>query len=168
MKVIARWNEDISWIKGKHIIVQKDVDMPNVGREPASYLWWIIQNYDNLPKEVHFLQANPFDHVDENFNAKWWADSDITGNPHHPGLDIKTVADQLGIVCPTDWKFPAGMCVKVPRKEIKKYPLEWYEKALTLCIEFPQGPWIFERLWSLMFGLSPGQKPPKQNPNSNI
>ncbi len=165
MKVIARWNEDISWIKERkfknYCIVQKDVDLPNVGREPSSYLWWIIQNYDKLPKEVHFLQANPFDHVDENLESKWWAESDKTGSPHHPGLSIEPLASILGLELPDNWTFPAGACFKVPQKEIKKYPLDWYKKALTLCNEYPQGPWIFERLWPLMYKII--QKPPKRN-----
>lgn len=153
MKIIARYNEDVSWVKGKHFIVQKDIHLPNKGRETSSYLWWIIENYDNLPATMHFLQANPFDHVDENLNIKWWADSDKEGNPHHPGLLIEPLANELGIELKDKWLFPAGACFKVPRKEIKKYPLDWYKKAFTLSNEYPQAPWIFERLWSLIYSI---------------
>ena len=153
LKVIARWNEDVSWVEGPHFIVQKDVHVPNQGRETSSYLWWITENYDNLPPSVHFLQANPWDHVNENLETKWWAESNEKGEPHHPGLDIKGLAHMLGIEPPTNWTFPTGACFKVPRKEIKKYPLDWYKNAFKLSNEFPQAPWIFERLWSLIYKL---------------
>ena len=151
MKIIARFNEDVSWVTGPHFIVQKGEHLENKGREASSYLWWIIENYDNLPKNVHFLQANPWDHVDKHLHTKWWADSDKEGNPHHPGLLIEPLANALGITLKDKWLFPAGACFKVSRKEIKKYPLEWYKKAFTLANEYPQAPWIFERLWNLIY-----------------
>lgn len=152
MKIIAKFNEDVSWVTGPHVIVQKDKDLPNLGRETSSYLWWIIQNYENLPDTMHFLQANPFDHVNENLETKWWADSDKEGNPHHPGLLIEPLANELGINLPEGfWLFPAGACFKVTRDEVLKYPKEWYEKAFKLSNEYPQAPWIFERLWKLIY-----------------
>lgn len=153
MKVIARYNEDVSWVTEPFTIVQKGVDLPNEGREASSYLWWIIENYKKLPDEVHFLQANPFDHVDDNLISKWWADSDNQGNPHHGGLRIQELADILGLALNPKWTFPAGACFKVSKKQIKKYPLSWYKEAYKQSMEFPQAPWIFERLWSVIYDI---------------
>jgi hypothetical protein len=153
MKVIARYNEDVSWATQPFEIVQKGEHLPNEGREASSYLWWIIENYDKLPDEVHFLQANPFDHVDKDLNIIWWAESDKHGNPHHNGLRIGELAGILDLDLPIAWKFPAGACFKVSKEEIKKYSLDWYKEAYKQSMEFPQAAWIFERLWSVIYKI---------------
>lgn len=72
--VIARYNEDISWIKelknkkitiynkGNNDIPNKFIKLPNIGRESHTYLTHIIKNYDNLADITIFTQANPFFH----------------------------------------------------------------------------------------------------------
>jgi hypothetical protein len=77
--VIARYKENINWTRylpGKVIIYNKGpelilpenrgniqiVNSENVGREAHTYLYHIIQNYDNLSERVTFLQGDPFDH----------------------------------------------------------------------------------------------------------
>jgi hypothetical protein len=73
--VIARYNEDISWInkipsKTKITIYNKGIDdikypsikLPNVGRESHTYLTHIIDNYDNLADTTIFTQGEPFFH----------------------------------------------------------------------------------------------------------
>ena len=69
--VIAKYREDISFIKNFKYPVKvydKSTDYPNVGREAETYLRYIIENYDNLPEIVIFLQGNPFDHLPQNFD----------------------------------------------------------------------------------------------------
>jgi hypothetical protein len=86
--LIARFNEDIRWVRwldttriNKVIIVNKganDVRMhhtftpdkimylpgaPNVGREGQTFYQFIVDNYDNLPDHIVLLQGNPFDHA---------------------------------------------------------------------------------------------------------
>ena len=83
--IISRYNENIDWIdqlidlnkwicnivifnKGEDdlLITRPDIvneyKMENIGREGDTYLQYIINNYDNLPDHIWFLQANPFDH----------------------------------------------------------------------------------------------------------
>jgi hypothetical protein len=82
--VISRYNESLAWLdflteeqKAHVLVYNKGPDdisfpvnekLPNVGREGHTYLWYIIQNYDRLPEQVIFLQADPFDHF--KFEAK--------------------------------------------------------------------------------------------------
>jgi hypothetical protein len=75
--VIARYNEDLEWIKeepfNRHPIivynksdnenfsknnVKKIVNLPNVGREMHSYFYHIIENYDNLSDVTIFLPGS--------------------------------------------------------------------------------------------------------------
>jgi len=86
--VVARYNENIDWIKYidtnlfdifiynkgdeinsniKNILNCKIIKLENTGRESHTYLYHIINNYDNLPEKIVFTQAHPFDHVRNTF-----------------------------------------------------------------------------------------------------
>ena len=66
--VVARYNEDINWLtpyfdyckfynKGLDDINVPCVKLDNIGRESHTYLSYIIDNYDNLPLYVVFIQG---------------------------------------------------------------------------------------------------------------
>ena len=77
--ICARYNENINWLlplnddlitiynKGPddlHLFPKdKIIKLENLGREGATYLYHIIQNYDNLDDYTVFIQGNPVDHV---------------------------------------------------------------------------------------------------------
>ena len=71
--VIAKYKEDINWIKKlKHKVtiydksdfpVEGSIKLKNVGREGETFLYHIVKNYDNLDDVTVFLQGNPFEHV---------------------------------------------------------------------------------------------------------
>lgn len=73
--VISKYNEDVSWLTNiipdiNKIIYSKLSEennnaykkIPNVGREGQTYLYHIVNNYNNLSEYTVFCQANPFDH----------------------------------------------------------------------------------------------------------
>lgn len=72
--ILARYNEDISWIdkvdvekitiynKGENNLKYKCIKLPNIGRESHTYLYHIIENYDNLTELTIFSQGDPFFH----------------------------------------------------------------------------------------------------------
>jgi hypothetical protein len=74
--VVARYNEDISWIDklpGDVVVYNKGddftfdiprLDIPNVGREAETYIRAIVDLYDELNNfdSICFLQGNPFCH----------------------------------------------------------------------------------------------------------
>ena len=91
--VIARFKEDINWIKDINndiVIFNKGdnfsfnyprFDVPNVGRECETYLRAIIQYYEILDQyeSVVFLQGHPFDHCPDLFEILENADNnDVT------------------------------------------------------------------------------------------
>lgn len=77
--VVARYNENMDWLKTiqwNYVVYNKGEDdipdwvkniikLPNIGRESHTYLRYIVDNYDNLPDYIAFLQGNPFDHSKE-------------------------------------------------------------------------------------------------------
>lgn len=149
--VVARYEEDISWIRGKCFVVQKGEHMPNVGLEPSSYFWYIVNHYNELSGTYLFMQGDPFDHIvslDE-FKPPLICDKD--GSPHHSGLDIHGLSKELGIPLRDNYEFVPGCPLRVTAEQIKKHPLSFYEKALELSNTYPQGPWIFERIFKYVF-----------------
>lgn len=69
--VVAYYNEDLSWIEHlqkecciNNILIiskkhqnhpkYKSIHLPNVGRESHSFMWYIINHYDNLPETIFF------------------------------------------------------------------------------------------------------------------
>lgn len=82
--VIARYRENIDWInyidtnlydvfiynkgtKLPNILNCNIIELENKGRETHTYLYHIINNYENLPEKIIFTQANTSDHVNTNF-----------------------------------------------------------------------------------------------------
>ena len=72
--VISRYNEDISWInnysydyivynKGEKIEeVHNVLNVENIGNNQRDIFQFIVENYDNLPNIIVFVQGNPYDH----------------------------------------------------------------------------------------------------------
>jgi hypothetical protein len=81
--VIARYNEQLSWLKylpkvedrkyslclsnsGEFMgtpLADKEVEIPNQGREAGHYFRYLIDNYENLPPVMVFIQAEPWWHM---------------------------------------------------------------------------------------------------------
>jgi UDP-galactopyranose mutase len=73
--VVAHYNEDVEWLNKNqgnslHIYSKGNPPritcnlhiLPNIGREPHTYLTYIIDRYDSLPDIVFFTQGNIRDH----------------------------------------------------------------------------------------------------------
>lgn len=157
--VIARWIEDISWsLPLKCVVIQKDWDMPNVGREPASYFHFIIENYSNLQGEYVFTQADPFDHFPDFLNSDQryygqWLECESNGNPHHYGLPINEVMEMLGLPVQNLYKFKPACLFKVSAEEIRRRPIGFYLKCYALACMNKTYPYVFERIIPIIFKL---------------
>lgn len=71
--VVARYNENLDWIKseysrifiynkGEPLNIEKEIILPNIGRESQTYLYHIVENYYNLNDTTIFTQGNIADH----------------------------------------------------------------------------------------------------------
>ena len=104
--VVARYNEDLDWLnnyrkwiivynKGKRLKDEekyyKVYNIKNVGRESHTYLYHIINNWDNLSNNTLFIQGKSYDH-DNFINIKYYLLSQlpITINLSANKLDIET------------------------------------------------------------------------------
>lgn len=169
--VVARYQEDVDWINKvepvvKKVVVQKGVDLEVFGREAASFIWYILQNYDSLSGYYYFVQGSPFDHAPNilsGINSKPVSDyvefgeieveDDKYGVPHHVGLPYIEIFEYLfQKPCPERFSFKKGggqFCVSA--KNIKQHSKDFYERAFEMLKVHEKAPWVFERLWRSVF-----------------
>ena len=180
--VVAHYREDLSWLKDvpKDIFIQvicKGEEAPmgyqftvrkNVGREPESFLSYIVDNYEHLEGEYWFCQGRPFDHCFRFIDLlsrglqdpfMWAGNHDnpdnltrADGHPQHPGLDIHKVhrVFEDGEL-PGEYKFHSGCQFGVMAERIRERPKETYEKLLSLMGK-DDNEYAFERLVGHLFG----------------
>jgi hypothetical protein len=192
--VIARYNEDISYFSFfKNIIIVynkgednidpyfKSIKLPNIGRESHTYLYHIIQNYDNLSKKTLFLQGKINDHRPLP-TIEYFKSYDFIGrkSKHEIGL-IKNHINHVGKYLnelkkgnlkkskysPFEWINMIGIDILdlthfemiwganfcISRDLIHKKPKIFYENLMKY-IEYDSNPeegHFFERSWYLIF-----------------
>ena len=180
MIIIARYNENLDWVnnlKHPYIIINKgdeisfpSIKIDNVARESYSYLYYIVNNYDNLDDYLVFLQGNPFDHspnalgkIEGYFNngqSNFYTLSDriveftLNGCQYHPGLPLiksynlifNDTMDNDKIIT-----FGAGAQFIVPKENILKHPKDFYVKLFSLVEKDSILEWVCERFWGLIF-----------------
>lgn len=167
--VVARFKEGKEWLAEVPsewgVIVynkgypQDGKPLPNIGREPHTFLTHIVNNYNNLAELTAFVQGRPFDHCNSLFEflkasegkellwlgrEQLWSDAD--GSPAHPGLPVARVAKllDLDVKFPLPF-FPGGQFV-VSKKRLLKRPVEFWKTALEIVV-LENNTWCFERLW---------------------
>lgn len=152
--IIARYQEDVSWAdKLDKVVVQKGFDMENVGREPASYFHFIVNNYENLEGEYVFCQGNPFDHAPEILKGKFGVVHFCDGNgvPEHEGLPVDMVLRYLKLPTYSRYGFVAGCQFKASADKIREWPASFYQKCYDICVSDPLVPYVFERIMPIIF-----------------
>lgn len=179
--VISRYDEDISWVKYlnyPYTIYNKgndDISLPciklkNLGRESGTYIYHIIENYNNLPESLILLQGNPFEHnssvlkLIENFNSDeiiFLADgllpNDLEKVPKDHRNGINEIVNKLGLhdylinFIKPQYNYPHGSQWVVPKKFIisksKKFWLDLYEIHQKIFVS----PWVMERMFLYIF-----------------
>lgn len=158
--IVAQHEEDVGWTKDspwKTWIIKKTVDIPNVGREPATYLWAIDQLWGNLPDKMAFVQGDPFDHCPNLFeelqsvegfkalgNERFTTYAD--GAPTHSGIPVKEKYEKwTGKEFPGRIDFTRAGQFALTAKEIKQHPRKFYKDLHDEMLE-GEVPWVFERL----------------------
>lgn len=187
MILIAKYNEDVSWLndlKFPYIIYDKSKDIPNVGRESETYLRYIIENYNNLPDIVVFLQGNPFDHLKIrstnyiNDEIQTHINSDCViplNNFYHECHNVFTRTREsynalFNTEIPHNFGFSPGAQYIVPKECILYRPLEYYTTIVNVMRNINNTkisnnnclvcPWTIERMWPYIFN--------KNIPHKNI
>lgn len=160
--VIARYQEDLGWLRlvqGFNLVVLDKRQLGNRGREAASYLYFILQNYAALAGDYVFCQGDPFAHCAE-FDAvvgrqRFYGERyrcDWTGQPQHllGPLPIRAAVDGIALqFVPETLEFTAGAQFMASAEQIRRTPRRQYEAAAMIS-QTPTGPWVLERLWDYL------------------
>lgn len=165
--MIARYKEKLTWLENippeiQRSVVQKGTDLGNKGREPSSFIYYILENYDELEGTYYFVQGNPLPHCpdlrfqllnsDERLLGNKKHTSDGDGRGAHPGLAVKEVYEYvLGKDFPGKVDFVAGGQFCVSAETIKKRPKEFYQKCYDILIKDDITCYVFERIWGSIF-----------------
>jgi hypothetical protein len=173
--VIARFNEDISWIKNINSNIKKTIynkgsdylidtkQLPNIGRESDTFLRHILENYSRLSEYNIFLQGNPFFHYRNILNFINYDSSnqtiiflsdrietdDINGRPNHPGLKIGEVLENIGVSYLNDEKFTfsTGAQYRIHKSLILNKSFEWWENLYDVHNRYLSEPGINGSPW---------------------
>lgn len=160
--IVARYNENIDWIKNidntkYKIIVYNKIDgeniIPNRGREAYAYFYHIIKNYDSLADMIAFVQAgwndkrkisrgvniiNDLNNIVEKIDYRHLADrhkisNDKYGNPNGK-LDLWWYWNELfETKCPDKIYFSPFSMFCCSKEIILIRSKAFYEKCLSLC-----------------------------------
>lgn len=190
--LVARYNEDVDWcLEFPHIIYNKGetmegtIPLPNIGREAHTFLYHIVNNYDDLDDYTIFCQGNPFDHYKDMMNTikeflKFTNINDfiplsdtilLTSSlkcPYHESLPMKEYYNRFfgENESETLFYFIVGAQFLASKKAIQLIPLSVW-KYLLDRIELAEGPWVMERYWQILFLSALGEQsfPPLQLQN---
>ncbi len=136
--VVAVWNEDTGWLEKVPqswdlMVLRKGIDLPNVGREAATFLAAMAMPEVRAADYVACVQGSPLDHA-PNLIARLAAPRETPfewlGEPH--------LSDRMG--GPWD-RLPivAGAAIR----RLPEARLDWLRKEAAL----ERNAWSFERLW---------------------
>jgi hypothetical protein len=157
------------------------IALPNVGREAHSYLFHIVSRYDDLSDVSIFCQGHPFDHAFD-FHAslreiaahpeiigdfRWLGHivdtDDARGhtlfqswskNEDGRELDLHGFHRALfGCAGPGKYTFRLGAQFAVTRAQLRSRPVEFWQRALEISLEFPDAAHCFERTWDRVVGV---------------
>ena len=188
--VVAKHNEDLKWLdslidskitiynKG-NVDLSNSVRLTNIGREPQTYFYHIVNNYNNLSEWTFFTQGHPFDHVKNFidvvnnwevskpnviniqekgfffsngvFNKSLKSYSD--GKPYHFSvLNINKLWSSI-FKCepPKEYEFSAGCIFCIHKDLILERDIKFYKKCLALSETVEKSPWEFERMVQYIF-----------------
>jgi hypothetical protein len=159
--VVARYNENLDWLKkikkskdikitvynkGKDDIDVPFIPLPNIGRESHTYLYHIINNYDNLADQTIFCQGDPILHAPDFINLinkfrkkfepvqplslRYWAE-DVP--PHYePNPPIPTIEATKNLWFDKNARFHVEY---MDNNFITVYPYYYFDNGIKLYIE---------------------------------
>lgn len=173
--VIARFCEDVTWLQRlplgwTHRVIQKGVDLPNLGREASSYAWWIEHHHDQIDPDgtYAFLQGHPFephgvrmshlrevdrfqplgrDRIEERFSDGWIEGRTLGTEWQHAAPDAWRQWVSSAHAPPDRHEFTIGAQFLVRGRALVARPASWW-RYFGAWNHHGYRPWLSERLWS--------------------
>lgn len=185
--VVSRYSENLDWLnkyqnfatiynKGDDS-VEGSITLPNIGREAHTYLYHIVNNYDNLAEYTAFVQGDPLDPHSPRIHQSleyiigsnellpdfFWiseriveSDFEYEKEPYHKIFpNIKFAYEKIFGKVPekTNFIFGAGAQFCVSKNRIRKRPIQFYKNILDIYTHDPGK--VFDELSIKLLG-NPG------------
>lgn len=168
--IVARWQEPVEWTENlprgwKLLLVQKDVDLPNLSLCVESFYWGVVKLYPTLKRNdlVACVQGNPFDHCPDMLELleepakefRWLGDtnylSDGGGRPHDGGVPVAEIYEKwVGAPFPGEVRFGAGGQFIARADLILRRPLQEWQR-MQVDAGLGRNDWAFERCEEAIF-----------------
>ena len=173
--VVNHYQHDTSWVNRLHhpaIVYNKNphdtekyaLNLPNVGFDTIVYFRFIIDNYDNLPDYMCFLQDDPFFHcmdviqIVNNFGF----DRDfvpMSTSYYLGGHDWKMsedYAELVGLQYQRPLKMITSCQVIISREKVLQRPKSFYELLVSTIDQHVKSPanYAIENLWPTILGFN--------------
>lgn len=154
--VVARYNEDIKWLIPFKLVTiiynkgdDKDINpnfntikLKNVGRESHTYLYHIVNNYDNLKDRTIFIQGCINDHKILDFEEYFKDGNDFIAKTSELKMDkLRTMIEHYG-----KWSIDA-------MKKCDYTPYDWIEKVIGIDMNEIQNN-ESKVIWGANFSIS--------------
>jgi hypothetical protein len=151
------------------------------GREEYGYLQHLVSRYDSLADCTVFAQGKPFDHVPDFHKIlhrlafgetvvdpfQWYGfiidEDDRTGSLLFQRWPKNVAADPLplerfwqelwGTPAPERVTFHPSAHFAVTRAQVRRQPIDFYRRALSISATLPHAGHCFERVWDRVFNV---------------
>ena len=157
--VVARFKEDIIWLlpyknittiynKGDDNILLNNfntIKLPNIGRESHTYLYHIINNYDNLADKTIFFQGKIDDHKVLNIEEYFNENKDFIGKLNV--INIEKLKKNIEHIGKWEKDYITG-----DMKKCNFTPFEWLDKVIGIKIDEKIN--ITNIVWGANFSVS--------------
>jgi len=170
--VIAKYKEDVEWARSVPddwdiTVYDKEVDVPNIGRDSHTFLYHICLRYHSLADLTVFSQGRYDDHC-EDLIGRMKLLKHGEGYTHLSDRIFHVAADGNNFWEPNVEKisgyqetfglpnerltFPYGAFLAVDKENVLKRPLNFYLNLLTLVSNKGQNAAMMEYFWHQVLG----------------
>lgn len=173
--VVNHYQHDTSWVNRlRHpaVVYNKNpqdtdkysLNLPNVGFDTIVYFRYIIDNYENLPDYMCFLQDDPFFHCMDVIQIvnNFAFDRDfvpMSTSYYLGGHDWKMsedYADRVGLQYQRPLKMITSCQVIISREKVLQRPKSFYELLVSTIDKHVKSPenYAIENLWPTILGFN--------------
>jgi|688.fasta_scaffold135598_3 hypothetical protein len=178
--VVNHYQHDTSWVNRLYhpvVVYNKnpadtdkyELNLPNVGFDTIVYFRFIIDNYDNLPDYMCFLQDDPFFHCMDTIqivnNFKFDRDFVPMSTSYHlGGHDWKMsedYADRVGLAYQRPLKMITSCQVIISKEKVLQRSKEFYELLVSTIDKHVKSSenYAIENLWPTILGFNEELQP---------
>lgn len=166
--VVAHHNEDISWLKrieSDHEVIVVEKLMPNVGRDVATHLLYILTNFQSMQGDYLFCQAEPFWHhpwfVSDIGTRRYFGwNMTVPNDGYHlwtnmtrfntTPITVNEMLNRMGLPVVRNFHFRQGCQFVLSGEEVRRLNYQRLAAAFSIAV-LPEGPFGLELMLPMIY-----------------